>query len=201
MTDPVTAAVKAMFALREARPDDDEPTFTVASVTDDVDRAKLPISPRRILEMVDALGWDVLALRQTVTHHPAELMQNDGKTGPKGTAKKPECDVKHIFLVSADATRKIAFEASWLDGRFEDVTMLDPLGIPVELYVDYKPTAERKKTLGADYAIEHGDRQDREYNDGMSWLAKRHCTRVSGEFNAWLNDWLAVKERKLNEPR
>lgn len=201
LSDPVTAAVKARFAAKEARPDEDGSTFTVTSITDDVDRAKLPASPKKTLKTVTALGWDVLALRRTVTHHPAVLMQSDGKTGLKGDVKTPERDMEHIFLTAADDTRQIAFEASWLDHKFEDAIVRDPLGIPVELFVDYAPSVERKKTLGVEYAVSQGEHRDYEYNDGVSHLAKTHYMKTSTELDAWLNDWLAVKERKLNEPR
>lgn len=186
----------ARYAAPADANDDDTPKFTVTSSRMDVDPKTVSDSPKKTLKAVAALKWKVLGIQETITHHEPTLQMSDGKVKKdgsqalKGDVKTAAHDDTHIFITVTNPTRQVGFQASWVGGRFEGVTMHDPIGFPRELFCDYTPSAERKKTLGAKVAIELAEGYNFDYNDGVSRLAKTHYTTVAGEFTAWLDDWL-----------
>lgn len=185
-----------------------EPVSVLVSVTSDVDLTpeKLPPSPKKLMLTINALGWEILGAREAVVHYAAALMMNDGtvrKDGTKalkGEVKSPECDEKILHVSVVDPTHQIGFTVTWVNGRFDHAIGYDPVGFLRECYFNYKPKNYVIKALGKTRALESAERYDADYNDATSYLSKTHKMKAT-EFSTWLNDWLAVKERKLNEPR
>ena len=175
------ATVRAQYAVPE--PEDEVEPFTVTESATEIGLADLGPSPKSICARAAALGWET-TIRRSVTHHEAVRLLNDGKTGQKGDVKTAEHDRRHYFIASIDPTHRVGFTATWQgkgEGKsasFIDAIVIDPLGIPTELYGDYSKSP-----------AELAARCDELYNDGMSFLDRRHLMSTSAEFVAWLDDW------------
>ena len=175
------ATVRAQYAVPE--PEDEVDPFTVTEYATEIALTDLGPSPKSICVKAAALGWET-TIRRSVTHHEAVRLLNDGKTGQKGDVKTAAHDRRHYFIASIDPTHRVGFTATWQgkgEGKsasFIDAIVIDPLGIPTELYGDYSK-----------YPPELAEQCDVLYNDGMSFLDKRHLMSTTAEFVDWLTDW------------
>ncbi len=153
-------------------------------------------SPKRILQAIEDLGWTSKA-GATRVHHPDTFLVAGDRIGELKTAAH---DVEHLWIAAKHKQSITGFIAHWTDNRFTDAVLIDPIGIPMENWVDYKaPSITRgkdeteqsfeRRTLRAE---QDTYRQNYEYNDGSSRLEHKRLVDSANEFNQWMNDWLEL---------
>lgn len=106
-------------------------------------------------------------------------------------------------LIAHHPNIKVAFQAYWTKGPNMDTpgsgwagaSIIDPIGIPRELYFDYSPKALGSKKPTPDQ-IQRGRDLNAEYNTGEDWRNTRPYISNSREFFQWIDDWqlLILKE-------
>lgn len=157
------------------------------------------------------LGWNVQH-RITIIHVPDLILENDGATGQRGDVRTPAHDEVWATVAAVHPQGHFGFKASWRDRKFVDAQIADPLGIPVENWVDYSPSSNSLRRAKDEPAQAHRQRvQDAEhtaarrawdYNDGSQRLEKRHFTKKATVLTNWLNDLLLVTNpSKAPKPR
>lgn len=147
------------------------------------------------------LGWDA-QYRAIVIHVPDVLMESDGATGQRGEVRTPAHDEVWVTVTAVHPDRVFGFKASWRDRKFVDAHIIDPLGIPVENWIDYTPSSNQLRRAKDEPARAHqqrvaeiqgtATRRAWEYNDGTFRDEKRHYTKKATVLTTWLNDLLLV---------
>ena len=139
-------------------------------------------SPKKVIQASLNAGWHVTAAEFEVTTTPEPF-----KTGPRAGEKQPPKTVTQLIL--SGKTKGAAWQATYWDGRFKDALVQDSTGYPIELWVDYAPTAEKRKQLGVEKAVREGEVNDYAYNDGEFWVDKRpHFFSTAADFEQWMAD-------------
>jgi hypothetical protein len=156
-----------------------EPTVTRQWIPDPAD---FGLSARKAHKHALSLDWEI-HLSASTTHHPAVLMVGDGKEKQRGEVKTPAKDIDHLWIAAVDSHRRTGFIAEYLDGKFVGARVKDPVGIPVENFVDYDVGKERYSP---------GWREVETYNDGTERLEHDYYFRQATPFLEWLIDWLEI---------
>ena len=139
-------------------------------------------SPKKVIQASLKAGWHVTAAEFEVTTTPEPF-----KSGPRAGEKQPPKTVTHLIL--SGKTKGAAWQATYWDGRFKDALVQDAAGWPIELWVDYKPTAEKKKQLGAEKAVREGEESSYKYNDGEFFTDYGpHFFSTAADFEQWMAD-------------
>lgn len=164
-----------------------------------------PPAAKKLLGNAEMIGWTTHNVRSLVHHDDTFVKSGDNA----GNLKKAAHNVEH-FWVSARADRyPLGFVASWKrevkekpSNVFQYARVLDPVGQPVELYFDYSPASSdlRQKKDEPEWAHErrvretrsHAERQDQDYNDGLSHLEKDYIINGKKDFDAWLSGWVEM---------
>jgi hypothetical protein len=170
--------ITAALAIRYAKAEIDETPDSVVVSSSNPEPKDLASSPRGIYGKAVALGWTV-TLDASVTRHKDVLMAEDGKEKRKGDVKTPAHNEEHLWLTAVDSTHKLGFLAEWLDGKPVGFLVQDPVGVPVENFVDYWRLKESVKPTG-------------HYNDGTDRIVNRHYFNKITPFTDWLTDWLEL---------
>lgn len=161
-------------------------------------------------------GWPVFHLRWSLVWHSSEFYAADSMLKPgqetpdhrKGEKKKEAAIVRHWWLHAAQPTYRLAVRLHWEEGvtpkggrsfGFQEALCADPVGMPRPLEADYSLSADDKKRRkdepGEMYEsrvqkAEYASRlQDREYNDGASYLNRNPVFRAWKDFDMWLTEW------------
>jgi hypothetical protein len=160
-------------------------------------------------------GWPISELMASVVKVSDEFRLADsgkkpGEEAPehrRGDLKKPAHRRVHWWLTAAHPGLRLAFQAHWEQKRgrtarsapaftFVEATCADPVGMPVEFFVDYGLGVIRREKDEPDWAyVERSERlqlaareRDYRYNDGQSWLNRRPVFRAFKEFDLWLGE-------------
>lgn len=183
--------------------------FHITEEAVEIAASDLGTSPKGIHTRATRLGWEV-TVRRSRTHHEDVPFLNDGKTGQRGEVKTAAHERRHYSLVAIDSTRKVGFSAMWTgkgaDGKtaaFIDAIVVDPVGMPVELYVDYDlgSVITKARGCGEAKAREFVETCDRDYNDGKSYLCKRFMLKSAADLVDWLNDWTEMAGLEVIVPK
>jgi len=147
------------------------------------------------------LGWTVQH-STVVVHVPDVLMESDGATGQRGEIRTPAHDEVWVTVAATHPQGVFGFKASWRDRKFVDAHIIDPLGIPVENWVDYASSSHHLRRVKDEPAKAHQQRVAEaqetalrrawEYNDGTFRDEQRHYTKKATVLTTWLNDLLLV---------
>jgi hypothetical protein len=161
-----------------------EAKFEVVSATRDVDPTTLATSPNGVWKKAEALGWKINASRSVTRHEPVFILKDgkprkDGTQARQGDVRTPTHDETHLVITAVDALRTTGFAGSWDDGKPTGFRIVDPVGIPIENYVDYW---RRKESI----------KPKDDYNDGTDRIVHRHFFDKITPFNDWLTDWLEI---------
>lgn len=175
-----TGSIRKHLAERRGGVDEDapEPSFEVISSTREVDPATLPTSAKSVYKKTHALGWNI-EMGQSVTRHDPVFYASDGKVARQGDVKVPAHDETHLVITAVDSHRTTGFAAMWDDGKPTGFRIVDPVGIPIENYVDY-------------WRLKESVRPKDDYNDGSDRIVNRHFFEKITPFNDWLTDWLEL---------
>jgi hypothetical protein len=76
------------------------------------------------------------------------------------------------------------------NASFVDAKIYDPVGVPVEMRAEYKPSRYMIDTFGESDAKRAAGMRDYDYNDGTDNFVSSKFMRTTAEFNQWLDDWL-----------
>ena len=180
-------------------------SFTVTHQAAEIAATDLGSSAKGVWVAAAALGWEPRAWRSSTHHEPvlytSSSKEYDTKQYQAGDQRFPAFDVRHFTLFAKDPQTNLGFQARWLAKlnpkttkwatSFVNVTVYDPVGIPVECRADYTPTADTMKKQGKAYSVAVGERRDAEYNDGVYRIEHIHQFRTAREFTLWVDDWLA----------
>jgi hypothetical protein len=190
MTDEVwtnaMASVQRHLAERRGGVDEDapEPSFEVIESTREVDPATLPTSAKSVLKKATALGWNIEMGQSVTRHDPIFYMKDgaerkDGSQARQGDVRTPAHDETHLVIAAVDKGRTTGFSATWDDGKPSGFRIVDPVGIPIENFVDHWRLKESVKPKD-------------DYNDGTDRIVHRHFFEKITPFNDWLTDWLEL---------
>lgn len=161
-----------------------------------------PPAAKKLLEKAELMDWETHNVRSVVHHDDTFLKSGDNA----GQLKKAAHEVDHYWISARAPGYQLGFVASWKRERkekpsfvFQHAHVLDPVGEPVELYYDYSPSSTelRQKKDEPEWAhtrrvretLAHAERQEREYNDGVSHLVKDYIIDGKKRFDAWLGGW------------
>lgn len=158
-------------------------------------------APATAAKKATDLGW-VVQHDTAIVHIPDALMESDGATGQKGEVKTPAHDEVWVTVAATHPKGQFGFRANWRDRKFVDAHIADPLGIPVENWIDYSPSANQLRRAKDEPVNAHqrrvhevqatATRRAWEYNDGTFRDEKRHYTKKATVLTTWLNDLLLV---------
>lgn len=167
---------------------------TIVEPSTEVDPATVKAaSPKRYIAAASGAGFEVKATTsKTLQTRPPF------KTGKKAGEPQPNVEVTHLWIQGL-VPGAAWFRLHFADNKFEDAHFWDAAGWPIELYVDYTPSAlmlkrakdepewawkERIQTLEKDVR-----KRDYEYNDGTFWTNRMpRKVGAAGEFEEWLAD-------------
>lgn len=180
------ASVQRHLAERRGGVEEDapEPTFEVISSTREVNPATMPTSARGVLKKATALGWKIEMGQSITRHDPIFIMKDgavrkDGSQARQGDIRTPAHDETHLVITAVDEHRTTGFAATWDDGKPSGFRIVDPVGIPIENFVDYWRLKESVKPKD-------------QYNDGTDRILHRHYFEKITPFSNWLTDWLEI---------
>lgn len=130
---------------------------------------------------------------------PAPLSKVERSAQEMGFHTEVQVSNGTFSLIGHRADMRLGFQAYWSKGSNADTPgtgwagalVVDPVGLPQELYGDYAPKAQGSKKPTAQQ-IENGKRMDAEYNTGHSWLNRRPFLTKQADFYAWMKDWRSI---------
>lgn len=164
---------------------------------------QLPTTAKSVAKKVGMLRWTERRLR-TVVHIEDTFFVSGDRAGE---LKKAAHEEQHTWLFGAHPKLQIGFTAHWKNTSFDYARIVErvdhaAIGQPTELWFDYSPasTELRQKKDEPEWAYErrirevkqHAERQDGEYNDGVSYLAKDYIINGKKDFDAWLDGWVEM---------
>ncbi|MFF2388942.1 hypothetical protein [Agromyces sp. NPDC058104] len=171
-----------------------------------------PLSIRKLAKTVADAGW-LYSCRRYEWHVPDRFYVGDSAvTGARaGDLKEAAHDEASYALIAAPAAGqgKVGFKACWAATKtgasFDFVQATDPVGVLRELYADYKagkaPRLDKRETAES-VAIrqrqmdELAERASCTYNTGETYLERHPLFKAAGEFNEWLEEWIALTAPK-----
>lgn len=158
-------------------------------------------SPKKVFTAVKALGWDFV-LSGSRVRTPEQFYVGDSATtgaraGDLRAKKKYEF---HFWMSACRSEAKVGFSAHWIDGRFSDATIYDPIGIPVQNWFEYRPPSQRREKDETEDSFQRrmeranldAERRRYEYNDGTDRLERRMSYDQMAPFAAWVDDYLEL---------
>ena len=179
------------------------------------------VAIRKMGERLVAVGWDV-QLAFSRTHTTAEYRANDSERKPgqeapehrRGDLRKEAHDTTHWWLSAAFPPLRLGMTAHWVEGvtpkgarsfGLQEACCRDPVGMPLENWVDYQPDAnalkqakdEPKWAYEARVArlLQDAARMDAEYNKPYPWLTFRPTFTKAGDLELWLQEAIEMTER------
>lgn len=178
----------------------------------------LPVSAKRTFMRATMMRWDVSAWI-TIAKHPETFYaaSSEERSYSAGDVKTPVY-ISHIYTIEArDPKMPLGFRAdyerrAYVDerkssgGAFVGAQVVDPVGIPREMKVIYKPPfvsrgkfeTEKSYKLRADAAIGTAKQQAENYNDGSIFWANQVFYATAKEFEYWLYEWDEMLTQKDN---
>lgn len=130
--------------------------------------------------------------------------------------RKPAHETRHWWLLAVFPALKLATRVGWEEGvtpkgaqsmKYMSAICHDPIGIPVELFVNYAPTAQSLKRLKGEPEEVHRQRVaatlerarylDSTYNTGANYLNHTPVFMKAGEFDTWTREALAMSANYL----
>lgn len=149
-----------------------------------------PANAKKVRLAAEALGFEVFTFEATVLK-PAVLWASTADGHNEGDERSPEKVLDGWFLRARhkQVPDRLAFEAIWAGG-FKGVRVVDIVGKPVELYVDYSYGAAELKAYG--YTREYADKKtalrDLEYNTGEIFVKHKYRIGSWSEFTGWFDE-------------
>ncbi|MDL5351117.1 hypothetical protein [Microbacterium sp. zg-YB36] len=200
------------------------PVTTTILEQEDVDPATLPAGAiKRLVGRLTAAQWPTVRLATSLVHVSDAFRVADSKLKPgeetpanrKGDLKKAAHDVRRWWVVAIHPTYRLGMRVEYLEGvtakggrsfTFQSAECRDPLGMPVELFVNYEPSSDDLKQVKDEPGWAHAERvarvkadaerRDYAYNTGHSWLNTRPLFKAAGEFTAWLDEAIDMTTKK-----
>lgn len=195
-----------------------ERAITVLEPNHRIDLVDLGTSPKRIFKAATALGWDVRAWCSITRVAPVLFVHGSTQDAKNphaaGDVRYEGFDARNYAIEAKHPQGSLGFRAHW-QGTSKDKSptsagflyalVRDPVGVPVENWADYSPTA-LKQAKDEPYSAFQGRvrqaeevaaRRDRRYNDASSRLEKIHRFTQAGPFDLWLDDWLEMAGLEL----
>lgn len=183
--------------------------------------AASPAILRLARRFVDA-GWPHVHLHWSRVWVEDEVYVGATDTHGAGDLKTPAHEDVHWWLHAGFPVLGMLARVHWMEGvtpkgarsfKFQEAACRDPVGMPVELFVDYSVSANDLKRVKGEPDEAHRDRVtrakeraarlDAEYNDGASYLNHNPIFKLAGEFEAWAKEALDMSakylERKVTE--
>jgi len=174
-------------------------------VIDPMARAALVDLPSRAKAVglaAEAMKWSVSAWRSTFmvaeVLYLADSPQDAKDPHQAGEVRFPACSERRYWVEARHPEAALGFRALWAGkgegsgGDFDHAIVVDPLGIPVENYVDYTIDKTRARELqwSERQRVEHGRELNFRINDGSSRMEKRYLFHKATDFMLWMDDWL-----------
>lgn len=193
------AALKAQYADKKQDEDDDEEApakFDVIEPGVEVVLPKMAKSMKGVFEMAEYLGWSPRIRTSLIHVHPV-LFKADSKEDAKnqhikGDVRYKAKDQQWYCMGAAHPGQKLGFQAFWCGTSFVDAVVYDPVGIPVELFGNYKPSQWQIDYLGEQRANDRALKRHMTYNDRTSHLWHVRGIDSKTDFDTWLGDWATM---------
>jgi hypothetical protein len=170
-------------------------------------------SPARIYAAAARLGWGPRAWL-TLTRVSAVLFVHDSTQDAKnphaaGDVRYEGYDARNYAIEARHPKTRLAFTAFWsgtskdpspTSASFSSARVLDPVGVPVENFYEYKApaTTRHKDETDASFrnrtrlAEEAAEEANAKYNDGSFRNERDHLFTQASPFDRWLDDWLEL---------
>jgi hypothetical protein len=190
---------------------------TVTASDDNPDRSGLGVNLKKLIRMAEAADWDYF-VRRTATWTTDAFYADDSQKKPgeeqpknrRGDLKKAAHETIHWWINGRIVSMRLGFVCHWTEGLtpsggrsfgFEGAHVVEPVGMPTELYFDYEhldkrqletlypSEGERARRLAA------AGRQNHDYNDGSDYINRRPSFGAWRDFALWLEDWAAIIEQ------
>lgn len=158
-----------------------------------VDVTVLPISPKKVLKALEAAGFTVLPTQGHI-HVSPTLRINASEAGEAGSILYDEKYVTWTRLIGYRTDVKVGFDATWADGQFQSVFIIDPMGMPKENYFDY---SYDKNEIKAGANPQRAKERGWDYNDGTDRIEHRFMLSTSTGFFQWVDDYLRIWAPKV----
>lgn len=141
------------------------------------------VGPKKLIAAAVGANFTVTAMESETLTAGAQF-----KSGANAGLFRPDKAQTHL-IVNGILPGAAAFSAAYLGGSFKDAFVWDVAGWPTELFFDYAPTAEKKKELSEQHALQQAAEYDYRYNDGTSWVNMgKRLVSTATEFDEWLAD-------------
>jgi len=180
------------------------------------DPALLMRGPKKVVGMALALGWKV-DIRVTEVRRPDTLFKHASDEHNRGDVRYKGGDETWWFIMARHPQAVLAFRAVYTEtvtpsgGRgfsFEHASAIDPVGMPTELYYEYKaPKASKvdkyETTASVEARQQHLDDMaadaNRMFNTGKTYRNHRPLFTAAKEFEAWMGEWVEMLTPKREE--
>ena len=153
-----------------------------------VDVTGLPLSPKKVFKAAETMGFTVRPTQGHIYVSPT-LRLAASEAGEAGSILYDEKYVTWTRLIGYRADAKVAFDATWADGKFQSVFIIDPMGMPKENYFDY---SYDKNEIKAGANPQRAKERGWDYNDGTDRIEHRFMLSTSTEFFQWVDDYLRI---------
>lgn len=195
-------------AYFQPEPEEDAEPVEVVSIRElakPISESELGSSPAKVHRAALDLGWEV-RLRRSLTDVAAVLFVESSEEGARrphqaGDVRFEAYVARHYWLQARHSATKLGFEAHWVGkgetgstAAFQEATVFDPVGIPVENWFDYTKDVRTAKELGwsEERRRREGQVANARLNDGPDSIEHVVLMRSGTEFLVWLDDWLGM---------
>lgn len=151
-----------------------------------------PANANKIRLAAEAMGFECFTGESKVVK-PAVLWASTKDGHNVGDVRTPEKTINAWILNARhkQAPTTLAFQVIYAGG-FYQARVIDPIGKPIELYVDYSYGVKEAQSYGylKEYVEEVSARRDADYNDGEIWLKRNYAMETAGDLFRWIDELL-----------
>jgi hypothetical protein len=174
----------------------------------------LPTKAKQVFQWAERAGCDIEVMAAPI-RRPAQFYKSDSaKKDAEGSPINSEGDLRsperfftawHLRAVRRHQGQILfAFIAQWNDGSFDRFRILDRVGQPEELYVDYFKHGPKRNTPEWAMFEERAARLDEDYNDGDTHIVHDYWIDQDAKFKVWIEQWskiLKIEPLPVPKPR
>lgn len=149
-----------------------------------------PANAKKVRLAAEACGFETFTFERNIVK-PEVLYAATTDNYAEGDVRSPEkiLDGWYLRARHLKAPDRLAFEAVWAGG-FHGARVVDPVGLPKELRVDYSYGVKEAQGFGysKEYVAETSARRDAEYNDGYTIVKHKYPIATWGGLTQWIDD-------------